>query len=495
MRAIVMREPGPASVLRVENVAVPVPGRRDVLIRVAACGVRGHDLVHRRGTKRDAGLPCIPGHEVAGTIVEVGSDVRYFAPGQRVATTQRYHICMACRWCRGGEETLCREMRFLGEAGMVGGYAQFVAVEEDNVAPVPDGVPLPHAAIAACAIGTVLNAVRDVAHVSLGERVLVTGAGGGLGVHAAQLARSAGAHVIAQTHSANKAAGLASLGIDDVMITAPGEDFSERVRALTGSEGVASRQAANTLPFIVDLGKQATDRAPRTVGIITDNTASPQSFLKPMREGGFAKLGLKVVVDETFTLPLSDATSMVQKVRTSRPDFLLMMATSNPDIKLVLEKLNEMGLGKGRIPVIANGGQMVAPELLTLIGPELMEQVIVVIANWPGKGHEKLLADFRGKNKEPWMPQDSISTYGDMWIIKDAMEKARSADPKKVAEAIRSLDITDSSARFFPGGRLKFDAAGRREGAEPILVQWQNGEPHTVYPTAMATKQAAWPKR
>ena len=81
-----------------------------------------------------------------------------------------------------------------------------------------------------------------------------------------------------------------------------------------------------------------------------DNTASPVSFTKPMREGGIAKLGLKLVVDETFTPPLADATSLIQKVRSTRPDVLLLLATSVPDDKLVLEKLNEFGLGRRAHP-------------------------------------------------------------------------------------------------------------------------------------------------
>ena len=121
---------------------------------------------------------------------------------------------------------------------MRGGYAQFVAVEEDNVALVPDGVSDEQAAIAACAIGTSLNAVRDAGQVRLGERVLVTGAGGGLGVHALQLARSAGAQVIAQSTSADKAGLLTRLGAHHVLVSARNEDFSARVRALTEGQGV-----------------------------------------------------------------------------------------------------------------------------------------------------------------------------------------------------------------------------------------------------------------
>jgi NADPH:quinone reductase-like Zn-dependent oxidoreductase len=121
---------------------------------------------------------------------------------------------------------------------MAGGYAEYVAVEEDNVAVVPSAVKDEEAAIAACAIGTSLNAVRDVGKIRIGERVLVSGAGGGLGVHAVQLARLAGAYVIAQTTSSDKSALLAELGAHEVLVSGRGEDFSERVRALTGGEGV-----------------------------------------------------------------------------------------------------------------------------------------------------------------------------------------------------------------------------------------------------------------
>jgi branched-chain amino acid transport system substrate-binding protein len=213
-----------------------------------------------------------------------------------------------------------------------------------------------------------------------------------------------------------------------------------------------------------------------------------------MREGGFDKLGLKLVVDEVFTPPLADATSMVQKVRNARPDVMLVLTTNVPDTKLILEKLNEMGLGKGRVAVITNGGHMGAPELLNVVGKDLMEGVMVIIANWGGKGHEDLIKSFTAKQKEPWMTQDSISTYGDIWILKEAMEQAKSADPKKVAAAMHSMEGT-AAAKYFPGGKLKFEPNGRRAGAELVILQWQNGEPKPIYPTSLATTQAVWPKK
>ena len=258
---------------------------------------------------------------------------------------------------------------------------------------------------------------------------------------------------------------------------------------------MASKQAEDALPTVLQIARNAGAPALKTVGIIMDNTASPVSFTKSMRDGGFDKLGLKLVVDETFTPPLADATSLVQKVRNVRPDLVLLLTTNVPDTKLVLEKLNEMGLGKGRVAVLTNGGHMGAPELLKAVGKDLLEGVMVAIANWGGKGQEKLIDAFRSKTKEPWMTQDSISTYGDVWILKDAMEKAGSMEPKKVAEAMRGMDTTSGAARFFPGSRLKFDDKGRRTDASLVILQWQNGEPKPIFPTSLATAQPMWQKR
>lgn len=239
MRAMVVRAPGTVDALVLEDVPMPEMRRNDVLIRVEACGVCFHDVVTRNGVmKRGVRMPLIPGHEVSGIVEAVGPDVRQFKPGDRVCTAQRRHICGHCRYCRSGRETSCEEREFLGDMDLNGGYAELVCVEEDNVTRVPDGVPLDRAAIAACAIGTELNAVRDVAHVQPGDRVLVTGAGGGLGVHGLQLARAAGGQVFAVTTSEEKAVRLRELGAHEMIVTGRGEDFSNRIKQATGGEGV-----------------------------------------------------------------------------------------------------------------------------------------------------------------------------------------------------------------------------------------------------------------
>jgi acryloyl-coenzyme A reductase len=231
MKAAVVRSPGGPEALVLESIPEPVAGPRDVIVSVAACGVCFHDVVTRNGTLR-AGirLPFVPGHEVAGTVTAVGAAVREFKPGDRVASTQRYHICGHCRYCRSAREPLCDEAVFLGDADLNGGYAERVAIEADNLAIVPPSLSLDDASIAACAIGTMLHAIRIIGQVKLGESVLVTGGGGGLGLHGIQLARRAGAYVIAQTTTPAKVRALEEAGAQAVVLTERGGDFSADVK-------------------------------------------------------------------------------------------------------------------------------------------------------------------------------------------------------------------------------------------------------------------------
>lgn len=256
----------------------------------------------------------------------------------------------------------------------------------------------------------------------------------------------------------------------------------------------AGQMSTSAVPALMELSKLA-GKPIKTVGIVSDNTAAPMAFAKPMREGGLDKMGLKLVIDEIFTPPLSDASSMIQKVRSSRPDMLLNLATALPDFKLTLEKINEVGMGKGRLPIVANSGAIAAPELLTLMGKDVLEGVLNITANSAGKGHDQLIAEFSKRKGEPWLPQDPMSTYGDMWIFKEAMEMSKSADRKAVAAALRRMDLTDGPAKYFPGGRIKFDDSGRRVGAQLTISQWQNGRPVVVFPPEMAVAPAIWPKQ
>lgn len=260
------------------------------------------------------------------------------------------------------------------------------------------------------------------------------------------------------------------------------------------TSATASKQAIDQLPTIINLAKSATGKAPTTAGIIGDNTAAPVAFLKPMREGALTKAGIKTLLDETYTPPLADATPLMQKVRSTRPDFLLFISTNLSDLKLGLEKMAEFRLGKGVIPTIGNGAANGSPEVLKAMSADLLEGYIFSVADWAMKGQEAIIEAFKKKFNEPWMTQDSITGYGDMWLLKEAVERAGAADKMKVNEQLHSMDLKDSPANIAFPGPVKFDAAGRRVDAPLVMVQWQNGVPHTIYPTDRATAVAKWPK-
>jgi branched-chain amino acid transport system substrate-binding protein len=243
------------------------------------------------------------------------------------------------------------------------------------------------------------------------------------------------------------------------------------------------------------LAESTTGKKPTTTAVIQDNTAAPVSFVKPMRSGGFERAGLKLVVDEVFTPPLSDATPMIAKVRTARPDFLWVITTNVPDDSLVMQKLAEMGLSASRFPVVSNGAHMGSPELLKVAGADVMNGTLITLANWSTKAQQDLIDRFKKRTGEPWLTQDSLCDYGHIFIIKEALEKVGVADRRKVAQAIREMDTTTGSAQYFAGNHVKFDDKGRRVDAPLVIIQWQNGEPVTVYPQDPGAMKPIWAMR
>jgi branched-chain amino acid transport system substrate-binding protein len=258
------------------------------------------------------------------------------------------------------------------------------------------------------------------------------------------------------------------------------------------TSATADLQSEMALPTIMDLAEKSTGKKPTTTGVLQDNTAAPVSFMKPMRAGGFEKAGLKIAVDEVYTPPLSDATPLVAKVRTARPDFLWLVSTNIPDDTLLLQKLAEMGIGADKLPVVGNGAHFGAPELLKVAGADVLEGLLVTVANWSNDGQRDLIERFKKRTGEPWLTQDSLCAYGHVWIVKEAVEKAGVADKRKVAEAIRAMDTSEGSAKFFAGNHIKFDDKGRRVDAPLVIFQWQKGAPVTVYPQGPGTVKAKW---
>jgi acryloyl-coenzyme A reductase len=232
MRAAVLHAAGGPDAFRLEDVPTPRPGRDEVLVRVRAAGVSYRDVVERNGTyRRDVTFPLIIGLEIAGEVVEVGADVRDLKPGDRVCS-KAFSACGRCRYCRSGRETTCRQRR-----PVRGGYAQYACLPQDVWVRTPDDMPFEVSCSLGPGAGVALNALRDSAHVQMGETVLVTGATGGVGLPAVQLARAAGARVIALTRSVDKAEALREAGAHEVVVMDADGRFAAGVKAATEGEG------------------------------------------------------------------------------------------------------------------------------------------------------------------------------------------------------------------------------------------------------------------
>ncbi len=255
-------------------------------------------------------------------------------------------------------------------------------------------------------------------------------------------------------------------------------------------------QAENALPILMELAENASGERPQRIGIVMDSTAASVAFVKPIKEGStLAALGLELVVDEVFTPPLANATPLIQRVRAMRPELLLLLPTAVSDAKLLLEKMNEFGLGRGRLPTVSNGSAMGDPDLAANMSPELLEGVMSIVANWAVRGQEDIIAEYIERSGEPWLTQNPLCAYGHIWILKTALEHAGQVNRSAVTQALRDMDISDGPARFFPGGRIRFDELGRRIDTELLVVQWQNGIPKTVYPPHAAFAAPIWPTR
>ncbi len=256
----------------------------------------------------------------------------------------------------------------------------------------------------------------------------------------------------------------------------------------------ADSQARQLLPTILDMAKNATGKRPTKVALLADNTAANVSFLRELREHTLKELGLTAVVDQMYTPPIADATTLVQPIRSARPDFCIMLSSNVPDDKLLLDKFAEFGLAGGKLPLIGGGGHIGAPELLKVTGADILQGLMAGLANWPGREQDRLAESFVARTKEPWFGHDSVFAYVHVLIFKEALERAGVADRRKVAEAIRGLDMRDGPALFFPGHHLKFDEKGRRVDAVLAMIQWQNGRPVAIYPQEIAASSAIWPK-
>lgn len=216
--------------VRIERLPVPVADTGEMVVRVHAALTCGTDLkVYRRGYHaKMLTLPISFGHELAGTVAEVGSGVTRFKPGDRVVALNSAP-CDACYFCRRGQQNLCDDLLFNN-----GAYAEYIRIParivEKNTLLLPDELPYEHAALTE-PLACVLRGLEESGP-QAGDTMVVIGAGpiGLMFMHAAQIA---GLHVIAVVKHDEQIAAARMFGAEQVVQTTAVEDPIAAVRALT----------------------------------------------------------------------------------------------------------------------------------------------------------------------------------------------------------------------------------------------------------------------
>ena len=240
MRAAVLRKL--RTPLRIEKLARPEPGPGQILIRVAACGVCHSDLHAVDGDWTPGPtLPLIPGHEVTGHVVALGSAVTGVKLGEVVGVPWMFSACGACEYCLSGQETICRNGRSTGYS-VPGGYAEFMVAPAAFVGRLPKNADLFALAPILCAGVTTYRGLKR-SQVKPGQWVTVIGVGG-LGHIAIQYAAAMGMRIAAVDVDDGKLRLARRLGAQAVVNAAKGDPAPAIRKATGGTHGAIVTTAA-----------------------------------------------------------------------------------------------------------------------------------------------------------------------------------------------------------------------------------------------------------
>jgi alcohol dehydrogenase len=221
MRVIALQQHGGIEQLKLDHWPRPSVTDNEALIEIKACGLNYMDVFVMQGMPDlHTVMPRIPGGDIVGIVREVGKEVSSDWIGKRVVLFPRFPT--------GG---------VLGENGN-GGLCEFIAVDQRQLIEIPDGVDFDLAAALPIAYGTSHRMLFTRGNIKPGEKILILGASGGVGVSCLQFAKMAGAEVLACTSSEEKGRKLKSLGADHIINYVETPEFSRAVWAASGKKGV-----------------------------------------------------------------------------------------------------------------------------------------------------------------------------------------------------------------------------------------------------------------
>jgi S-(hydroxymethyl)glutathione dehydrogenase/alcohol dehydrogenase len=302
MLAAVLPEAG--APLQIERIPVPKPRRGEVLVQVAACGVCHTDLHVIKGEVAFP-TPAVLGHEISGTVVEVGEGVEAPGVGTRVVGTF-IMPCGTCEACLGARDDLCEKFFALnrlrgalydGETRLfrhdgsplamysMGGLAEYAVVPVTGVYPLPESAPFLESAVLGCAAMTAYGALRHGAELRGGERVAVVGVGG-VGSLVVQFARAHGAlQVVAVDIGEEKLRAARELGATDVVDASAGDAVAAAVAATGGGADVVFEALGREETFVQAVEMLRDGGRMVAIGIAPVGVRAPVEITRLVRRG------------------------------------------------------------------------------------------------------------------------------------------------------------------------------------------------------------------
>jgi propanol-preferring alcohol dehydrogenase len=314
MRAAVLTEIGKP--LSVQEVAEPVLAPDEVLVQTRTCGICRTDLHIQDGLAYVPRLPHIPGHEPAGIVVAVGSEVEQPKIGQAVVP-HLFVFDRDCPYTRSGQHAQATHLRGILGVSLPGGFAQYFKAPARNLLPIPDGVPLDVAGLTSCAVITAVHAFRKAQLEPL-DTAVVLGAGG-IGLILVQLLRSAGMQTMAIDRSAASLEQARQAGAE-LAVSFDDPQAVDEVRAAAGA------------------GKDGADCVFELVG----RSATMKFAAAVARRGGRI-----VVIGEEAEFPSIDTITLAQRE-------LQIVGSRNGGLQDALDALDLLARGVLRPPIAAH---------------------------------------------------------------------------------------------------------------------------------------------
>ena len=303
-----------------------------MLVAVKAAGICGTDVhIAIEGTLRVAYTPITLGHEGAGEVTAIGSEVTQRRVGDRVCILPGFS-CGECPTCRKGKEDLCPTPRILG-MNHDGAFAEYIKVPEKSLVSLPAGIAYPEAAIITDAVSTAYHAVVKRGRLEAGEKVAIFGCGG-LGHHGVIFAKLMGAGKIVAVDIVPGILKRAQQAGADEIVNANEEDAADRIKRLTGGEGVDLALEFVGRRETVTAALKSLRRGGRVVVVGTGNERVETPPLYIFVGGEYALMGSLGFGD-------SDLTEVLRLVGSGKLDLSASVSEVLPlnEINLALEKI------------------------------------------------------------------------------------------------------------------------------------------------------------